>query len=274
MRRRSFKRKLRRLMRRSRRTRRSRFGSRSRSQTKTGHKMKKARGVYGRMKLKGWKRKLNRKKELKFFTSQPTQVDIGSWPAAVGTVVWSNYGTRGVLFYPPPQQGTGEGQVVGTKYNLKYCELSFLLNMTQRPTNGFGQSYEMFRLMVVRQRDRSTGDPTYTNFYVGTNLVINTAINSKNWDVQYDKYFTMDTGVLSTTLITNAYGPGSTHMTPAKFFRFIIPMRESMEVVANTVTECFPLRMYVLLYTVYGSNVGAPVYTANNINATYYFNDP
>lgn len=224
------------------------------------------------------KRRVNNRPETKrtvYLGTQklvPNLTGLDAGLAAGGVQVgllWSNNGvdTIGGNWFPQPTQGVGQNQVIGTKYNIRYCELTMLLQPTgAAPTN----LVDCLRIILIRERQPNT---TIANAF-GVGNILKFAnflapVDTKNWDVQFDKIYTYTTG-LST--VTN---PGTnniqTMMPRPKIFRFIIPLKDTLEIQQIGVNnEPFTHRMYLYCFT----NTDVSYWVSPGISAIYYYRDP
>lgn len=247
--------------------------------------MKKWRGVLGRAKVKGWKTRLNRKHELKFTTyryvgpGDPPQTwfNIRAFAnQSYGTVIWSNNvaDSQGNVQITWPQQGDGQGNIEGNRFNSLYAEVIFDV-LPGLPTTGEIQGtfpFETLRLYVIRKRDPNT---TLSAASLWTIPTLNgTPINSKNWDIQMDRTYQYTTGYSPAT--TNIIDPppnivATTSLVPKpKRFRIIIPLRHTMNLQAPNAANAFPLSIYIMALTSYqDANL-----LVNNLSCTYYYKDP
>lgn len=233
------------------------------------------------MKVKGWKTRLNKRAELKFttyiFVANPDGIaagaayvnNMGNFNSA--RLIWSNQNIDrgGTLTYMTwPQQGNGGNQIEGTKFNLLYAEVCFTLYQQVIPAVNSGIYTEHLRLFVIRQRDASLL-PTVNTIFTHGGAVANGPINSKNWDIQFDKTWTKLSGTDTSgqPLVLNPVG----NTFPKEMnFRFIIPLKHTFNVQPTNQTSAFPLHVLIGALTYYNNNMWA----YRNLNVTYYYRDP
>lgn len=270
--RRSMKRKLRRLFRRTRRSAFKRtFGTRK-------HRIPKVKPVSLRRKVKGIKKRLNNRPEMKrtVYVGQQTAIrTMANWDAGLAngilntSLIWANnFNDAGITpWFPQPGQGPAENQMIGTKYNLKYAELTFILEpMLNQPT-GFVDS---IRLILIKERQSrqiitgpGAGAPTilrFTNFHA--------PVDTKKWDVQYDKIFPYTTGITTTAVpVGNVF---NSLVPKPKIFRFIIPLKETLEYALPAINTPFTNSMYLFAFTHTQDNY----WFIRPASCIYYYRDP
>lgn len=223
------------------------------------------------MKVKGWKSKLNYRKEIKFTTQQALFVGPSTTGAissfltnSLGTTIWGNniLDPTGVGYLAFPQQGTGNGQIDGTKYNSLYAEVIFDIVKTSSNANLYEEG---FRLMVIKKRDPNV---PFTGAAVYTFQAYNGPLNSKNYDVQFDKAYFWTTGSATNPVAgTNSL---QSLFPKRKRFRFIIPLKKTMTLQAVSAAGAFPLPIYIIAVAI-NSDTSVVV---TSIVTTYFFRDP
>lgn len=282
------RRRIRRILRRA--IRKVRGRSRSRFSRK-GRKMKKIRGVYGRSIVKGWKTRLNRKPELKYTTyHQAANITIAAYPQGI-TTVWSTNKLDGLnnSYITWPQQGAGNGQVEGTKWNSIYLEIVFDLAFTMDAAEAINFiPYDTVRLIMVRHRDPATGNPTQGNLFVANASTM--PINSKLWDVHMDRVYQFNTG--ATRLLTQGTmllpqpppvqpapivytianeATGYTSLYPkSKRFRIIVPFKHTFPIIAPGAVNAVPYNIYLMAFAQNHHNE----FVAQRMSVTLYYRDP
>lgn len=204
--------------------------------------------------------KTNNRKEVK-----RTQVVTATQPisnvAAGVTALWASTGVNpaAASWYLAPTQGVGDQNVIGDKYNLKYGEIIFGVRF-----NTSVNIYDYLRIMVVRQR-MITVLPTPANLFV-ENGGFWAPLDSKNFDIQYDKIFPINTGLNQNPAVGTTFIQ-SVQTRPMKF-RFIVPLKKTMRI--DTANAQFPLTTYILATTFLVNTIAVQTESC----ATYYFTDP
>lgn len=270
------------------------FRSRRMSMGRKKYRIKKPKSIGGRLRFKGVKTRLNLKKELKILPYAYVQqdltvltIDVNRFVEAYPTIIWSNNGSDGSgrvapadQYFPNITQGTEPYQAIGQKYNLKYVEVSFEVAQTFFDTNDPettdpDRQDNQFRLMILKQRDPNI-DITHNNiFWLHSQGVLmpNSPIDTRKWDVQYDRTFNKRTGLQQNVQFGDGDPPVNIIYTGVdgnrsnpNFFRFIIPLKHTFNI-ANGASK-FPLRLSILI------NARREGFYVNNINAIYRFTDP
>lgn len=165
-------------------------------------------------------------------------------------LIWSNAGTKGgVQWFLPPTTGTGENQVDGTKYNMKYAELTFGLSPDVAVVPAEHGDY--LRIILIKERQPPQD---ITGAGLGWSVILNSnnffsPVDTKRWDCQYDKIFPFTTGLVGNAAIGTPYV--QSQMAHSKRFRFIIPLKKTMTV--STEDYQFPNRMYMYAWTLHTS---------------------
>lgn len=157
------------------------------------------------------------------------------------TVLWSTFGVdpNGIEFFPMPSQGTGVHDIIGRKFNSKFVDVKFNIRFnTLTTTNGWNSnemppSYFMYRIVVLRQRTRqslvNSSDLPSSDY-----LTLNTSLDSKKWDIQYDRVHTLATGAKMQISNAATADPkymlldGPTIPSRPKRFRFKIPIKQTI----------------------------------------------
>lgn len=240
--------------------------------------MRRAKGVYGRMKVKGWKRRLNWKKETKMTTQITQGGGIINFATGIAlnvdspTVLWSSntVGPDGnTLYINWPQAGAGENQVEGTKWNSMYCEVNF--DLFQDPTVTPSTTFNTLRVVMLRKRDPSIVF-SYTNLLLRNTRNSLAPIDSKKYDIFFDKLYQFTTGrSFSNQVAVNNQIVGYTSLGPkSKRFRIIIPFRKTW-VIQPQAAGNHPETIFVVAWT---SNADNLSWVQSNVVTALYFKDP
>lgn len=250
------------------RFRRAKF--RSRRRMTKGH-IRKAKPVSGRLKMKGTKMRLNPKPEVHFNQVNRVAFSLTNFANVVlgnMTEIWSNIGVipgTATNWYPIPVQGTGSTNIVGTKWNSLYAEVSFVLVM-RGPDIGLGDVYDFIRIMVVKERQRATNGSTAGILKNnGVQMSMNSPINTLNWEPQFDKLYSLTTGYT----LPPPSDFTSISSRPLKF-RFIIPLKDTLDLPGSST-------MFDRRISIFGMNLIANlVWTCppELFDVKYYFRDP
>lgn len=229
---------------------------------------RKIRPISGRQKAKGWKTRINNRPETKSVPYLGQKVDIPNFVNMNGNpnlgVIWKLNGTdtAGNRFYPSPTQGTGNTNVEGLKYNLRYCELTFLLN----PYNLVPADFTG-HLRIILIKERQANKPFVNAVSFLANAIFMSPVNTKEWDLQMDKVIPFTTGLTSNN-VTGTSNFTSIMPKPMKF-RILIPLRHSFTV--TNANNQFPLNMYLIMFT---DIVDRYWTNAASTSCVYYFRDP
>lgn len=241
---------------------------RSRSRMRHGRRIQRAKPVGGRLKFRGWKTRLTKRKEIKWVTyvglGNAANLPIARFAVApAGTVIWSNIGSDTVPtpYFPGVQTGAGVGQCEGQKYNLLYAEIRFTLYQFGIPTLVNGNFTETLRMIVTVERTNNTPYNGQYLYYDATTP--NATINTKYWNLQTDKIWNVYTG-LNNLGAAVLGGP----QPKERNYRFIIPIRKTMDVVAAGQTQ-FPYSMRIAIYSYYTDQL----FAVKNRQVTYFFKD-
>lgn len=185
-------------------------------------KTKKAKPVSGRMRVKGVKRPIDKKTELKRIVYMYSNAGVGDTYTLGSfnnlTTIWSTVGqdvSGSQVFFSPPNQGADVTEFIGDTINMKYVELTFFLFPSLNYNPLF--SFTCFRLMMLRSRvkGQSVG---WANIFYSQNIT--SPIDAKKWDIMYDKLFVTGSGRISA-------GPPSRQVSLTKpyNFRIVIPLK-------------------------------------------------
>lgn len=235
-------------------------------------KIRKVRPVSGRMRVKGWKTKTNNRPEMKRTSYSSASINIRTyayWDANMlatpnTSLLWSNNGVDRVPvpWFPWPVQGVGQNQFIGTKYKTIYVEL--MTSIAFNPQIIPALSQDIMRIFLIKERQPNQLYQNATDVFV--NGAFFSPIDSKKWDVQFDKFYNLQTGLQSSDGHGNFYGTAQAS-GPFKF-RWIIPMKHNMEASTNPVQ--FPYRFYLVAIVAGSDNQWA----TTSLNAIWYFKDP
>lgn len=237
-------------------------------------KIRRVKPVSGRMKVKGWKTRTNNRPEIKRVSYSSASINIRTyafWDANMTanpnvSLLWSNNGTDAQPgpqpWYPFPAQGVGQNQFIGTKYKMLYVELmtSLAFNPQVIPT----LSQDILRIFLIKERQPN--QPYAGAGTVFVNGAFFSPIDTKKWDVQFDKFYNLQTGLQSSDGHGGYYG--TTQASGPFKFRWIIPMRHNME--QNNNTTQFPYKFYLVAIVAGSDNQWA----TTSLNAIWYFKDP
>lgn len=175
--------------------------------------------------------------------------------------LWANNGVStggGAAWFIPPIQGTGATQVVGTKYNMKYVEV--LIPIVNDTTVNSGTDCDFLRVWIIKERVKNIA-PSIANTFDANNFFA--PINTKDWDVQFDKIYPINLGVLAGNMQCLTKGV-------PKLFRFIIPLKETLEVVMAEPDDKFRFRVYIFAANFF-TNLK---FTTPAYSFSYHFIDP
>lgn len=276
---RRVKKRLRRLFRRKRSNFKRTFGMKKR-------KIPKVKPIYGRKKIKGIRKRVNNKPETKsntyigesssiknYIEFNTDLIAATTYPHVVRNTIFTLNGrdlnASPAPWYIQPGQGTGPNQIVGEKYNLRYAEVCFTLHPLYTLSPSF-TSTDSLRIIIVKERLARTD---LSGALGGLGIILQfmdflAPVDTKRWDVQYDKVWTFQTGR------TDKPGAGTyewTSLVPKpKLFRFIIPLKETMEYQIVPNVNLFSNNLYIFAFT----DRNSQYWGYRNLSATYYYRDP
>jgi len=167
-----------------------------------------------RIYVKGSKRRISNKPE-----AQWTENVLGAGQADDAQyLVWGNnalFLTPGLDLFPYytyPAQQLAMGGYTGDTFNAKYFKVNFFVTVI--PGNMPNPSTK-YRIIVVRSKNQFVNYSANVTQNLPADML--TEINTQNWDVQYDKTFTMNSG------------DDNNLQSPAKLFKFCIPCKENLK---------------------------------------------
>lgn len=209
----------------------------------------KSRGRYKRVlkgvKVRGFRKKLDHRAEMKwtYYISTQNYPILGQGGAP--TTIWDCNGrdpTNAQYIRLPYYTGTTGGEVadrigqsglIGIKFNSLYAEI----RVTGRIYADVATQEETLRVMILRMRNPAQDGTNYAP--LPTRLV--EPVDTKLWDLWYDKYYNMTTGC---TLNYTIGGQGYTYQSLAPkpmYWRFKIPLRQTMNLKASRIIYPYPI---------------------------------
>lgn len=209
--------------------------------------------------VKGIKKPLNRNSELKSLTS--AIVSATSILNNQFTLIWDSNGTiAGVPYITAPAQGVAAGQFIGAEINAMYCDVRFTILPTGLEANG--DFSEALRIVIMRSRTPGQDNTNYPA--VPNNL--HTPIDTKLWDLWYDKVKVLTTG----QTITTGAGPTlHTSLTPPPFYmRVVVPCKQSLEQKAGRVILPYPIIIAAISLT------SSTSWIVNRVHTRFCYRDP
>lgn len=237
---------------RSRYTRKTRYRSRNRS-------IKKSKGIYSRLRLRGQRYPLNRKSELKYVDYRNTIATTIS-TATQWTLIWglNELDSASTEFFPAIPQGVTNSSRIGNSINMYYAELRvriFPLPFTTDAWSG---------LRVVLAKSKNPDISWSANLFPPM-LV---PIDFKVVDVQYDKVMYHTSGSTSNNAPT---APNTTSLYGKPFeLRFVIPLKRTIEFLNNVADDfTWPEDMWLGM-----TSLTANSYRVGEVVCRYYYRDP
>jgi len=143
---------------------------------------------------------------------------------------------------------------IGNKINSKFFTISFYVRFNSLRANGWNDdalppSHIRYRLAVIRQR--MAGNTIALLPDNSTQFGLTTSIDSKQWDVQFDRNYSYRTGAYSSfsnsLLARETLNPGGIQ-SPPKRFTFKIPMKVTMDFPANTLAYTFDKNIFIVMW--------------------------
>lgn len=255
----------RRLIRRKRRTYRKKF----RKALRRTYGSKKNKRIGQRMTLSGVRKRIISKSEIKFIdynlevgTIIDTFDTSGNWGKRIWTTDTAYADPASQRYMPMITQGPGFNQRIGDSWIYNGLDLRFLVRSVP---SGSNVNPNIFRLYIVKNKIQQNISPSASNMP----LTFNQPIDTRIWDVIYDRTFAMDNG-----FVNNGDSSYTNHVqSKIKAFRFKIPFRlkettQATTGVANPVL--FPQNIYVYI----GSLDLCSDFIFTSVNCRIYFMDP
>lgn len=220
------------------------------------------------MSVKGFRERLQEKKEMRFTQYQYTPATANFIPAYVSAnplIIWSNDGLdlNAKPFFNQPTQGTSRNQFLGDKFNMLYADVAFVINQRNAGTILPSTINDQVRVLVIRRKDDVTPFTT-ANIFRDVNSFLSD-VETKMWEVQYDKFFAWSTGFTTTSGGTTV----TSIQSKSKLFRMTIPLQQTMTLSTDQTPFSEDQQVYIIAYACLNANL----FEANAVHATYYFKD-
>lgn len=210
--------------------------------------------------FKGISRRLNNRPEIKQTLSNindETLAGPGSTAlfnnnalAAAGNTYWT----------APGSQGVGSTQYIGVKINALFFDVVFSLNSLNAALVLAVPSQYKFRIAVCRYRD--TLDPNGAMPFPMTSWL--TPIDTRSWDVWYDKQFVMKSG-------KSVVGVPLTMQSSPRKFRFRFPCKQTTTPFLNGASNAITFNTTFGVWIFSDSN---NVYQIQDRSVKFFYRDP
>lgn len=195
------------------------------------------RVIKNTLKVKGMRKRLNTRPEMKW--------TLATWatsylaPANACVQVWgSNDQWSSTPMINPPTSGTSQSQYIGTKINSLFCDVRFMFRFS------YDQAVTNEACRIVAARSRVSGQDNSN--YPATPTSILEPFDSKSWDVMFDKTYPIATGLTATFNIGGTGYLFTQNTSPAKYLRFRIPMRETLQMKNSRVIFEYPMIIWAI----------------------------
>lgn len=202
-------------------------------------------------------------------TSPEMKITYSEWTGGIslvstaGTVLWANNyrWSAGVRCIQPPTSGVSQVQYIGTQFNSLFCDVRILMECAP-PTGDTHNFTCAYRIICARMRTTDNNETSVATYSVMPNNVLD-PVDTKLWDLYYDKTFCCNTGYQGAYL-GNQVG---NIIYKGKVFRFKIPLKMTLTPKAG-----IPLYPYPIIILGIAQHTGYMF--ASRINTKFYYKDP